>query len=168
MPAPHPVSPALDDPEEGTEPKDAQMIETTFTPWASLGGGILIGLAATLLMLVHGRIMGATGILAGLVMPASRADFVWRAALVAGMVCGPLVLWLLAGIWPEAQVTVPLPLLLVSGVIVGIGVSYGGGCTSGHGVCGIARLSPRSIAATLTFMVTTFVTVFILRHLIGA
>lgn len=144
------------------------MFETTFTPWNSLGGGVLIGLAATLLMLLHGRIMGATGILAGLVMPASRPDFAWRAALVAGMVCGPSVLWLLTGLWPEAQVTVPLPLLLVSGVVVGIGVSYGGGCTSGHGVCGIARLSPRSIVATLTFMVTTFATVFILRHMIGA
>jgi uncharacterized membrane protein YedE/YeeE len=144
------------------------MIETTFTPWASLAGGVLIGLAATLLMLVHGRIMGATGILAGLVMPASRTDFAWRAALVAGMICGPVTLWLLTGIWAEAQVTVPLPLLLLSGVIVGIGVSSGGGCTSGHGVCGIARLSPRSVVATLTFMVSTFVTVFLLRHVIGA
>ena len=144
------------------------MIETTFTPWASLGGGVLIGLAATLLMLVHGRIMGATGILAGLVMPASRADFAWRAAVVAGMVCGPLALWTLTGSWPEVQVTVPMPLLLLSGVIVGVGVSYGGGCTSGHGVCGIARLSARSIAATVTFMVTTFATVYIFRQLIGA
>jgi uncharacterized membrane protein YedE/YeeE len=144
------------------------MIETTFTPWASLAGGVLIGLAATLLMLLHGRIMGATGILAGLVMPASRTDFAWRAALVAGMICGPVTLWLLTGIWPEAQVTVPLPLLLLSGVIVGVGVSYGGGCTSGHGVCGIARLSPRSIVATLIFMVSTFATVFLLRHVIGA
>jgi uncharacterized membrane protein YedE/YeeE len=144
------------------------MIETTFTPLASLGGGVLIGLAATLLMLFHGRIMGATGILAGLVMPASRADFAWRAALVAGMVCGPAVLWLLTGVWPKAQVTVSLPVLLLSGVIVGVGVSFGGGCTSGHGVCGIARLSPRSIVATVTFMLTTFATVFILRHVIGA
>jgi uncharacterized membrane protein YedE/YeeE len=144
------------------------MIETTFTPWASLAGGVLIGLAATLLMLLHGRIMGATGILAGLVMPASRTDFAWRAALVAGMICGPVTLWLLTGIWAEAQVTVPLPLLLLSGVIVGVGVSYGGGCTSGHGVCGIARLSPRSIVATLIFMVSTFATVFLLRHVIGA
>jgi uncharacterized membrane protein YedE/YeeE len=144
------------------------MIETTFTPWASLGGGILIGLAATLLMLVRGRIMGATGIMAGLVMPTSRADFSWRAALVAGMVCGPLALWLLTGVWPEAQVTVSLPVMILSGLIVGVGVSYGGGCTSGHGVCGIARLSPRSIVATLTFMVATFATVFVLRHVIGA
>ena len=144
------------------------MIETTFTPWASLGGGILIGLAATLLMLVHGRILGATGILAGLVMPASRTDFAWRAALVVGMVCGPLALLLLSGRWPEVQVTVPLPLLLLSGVIVGIGASFGGGCPSGHGVCGIARLSPRSVVATLTFMVSTFITVFLLRHVIGA
>jgi uncharacterized membrane protein YedE/YeeE len=144
------------------------MHETVFTPWASLGGGILIGLAATLLMLLHGRIMGATGILAGLVMPANRRDFGWRAALVVGMVCGPAALWLLSGTWPETQVTVPLPLLLVSGVIVGVGVSYGGGCTSGHGVCGIARLSPRSIVATLVFMATTFATVYVFRHLIGA
>jgi uncharacterized membrane protein YedE/YeeE len=144
------------------------MIETTFTPWASLGGGILIGVAATLLMLLKGRIMGATGILAGLIMPASQTDFAWRAALVAGMACGPVTLWLLSGAWPEMQVTVPLPLLLLSGVIVGIGVSYGGGCTSGHGVCGIARLSQRSIVATLTFMAATFATVFLLRHVIGA
>jgi uncharacterized membrane protein YedE/YeeE len=101
-------------------------------------------------------------------MPASRADFAWRAALVAGMVCGPAVLWLLTGVWPKAQVTVSLPVLLLSGVIVGVGVSFGGGCTSGHGVCGIARLSPRSIVATVTFMLTTFATVFILRHVIGA
>jgi uncharacterized protein len=144
------------------------MIETGFTPWASLGGGILIGLAATLLMLLHGRIMGATGILSGLVMPANGREFAWRAALLAGMVCGPAALWLLTGAMPELQVTQPLPLLVLSGVIVGVGVSYGGGCTSGHGVCGIARLSPRSIVATLTFMATTFATVYITRHLIGA
>jgi uncharacterized membrane protein YedE/YeeE len=144
------------------------MIETTFTPWASLGGGILIGLSATLLMLVHGRIMGATGILAGLISPDSRQDFAWRAALVAGMLCGPLAFRALTGAMPDVQVTVSLPLLLVSGLIVGVGVTYGGGCTSGHGVCGIARLSRRSVVATMTFMATTFATVYILRHVIGA
>jgi uncharacterized protein len=143
------------------------MFETSFTPLASLGGGVMIGLAATLLMLVHGRVLGATGILGGLVMPASRADFAWRAALVAGMVCGPVTLWLLSGVWPEVQVTVPLPLLLLSGVIVGVGASFGGGCPSGHGVCGIARLSPRSIVATVTFMASAFATVYITRHVIG-
>jgi hypothetical protein len=144
------------------------MIETTFTPWASLGGGILIGLAATLLMLVHGRILGATGVLSGLVLPASRGDFAWRAALVAGMVSGPIALWALTGSLPAVQVTVPLPLLILSGLIVGVGASFGGGCPSGHGVCGIARLSPRSVVATLTFMATAFATVFVLRHVIGA
>lgn len=144
------------------------MIETTFTPWASLSGGILIGVAATLLMLLHGRIMGVTGILAGLVKPASKPDFAWRAALVAGMVCAPVVLWVLTGAMPQVQVTVPLPLLLISGVIVGVGVSYGDGCTSGHGVCGIARLSTRSVVATMVFMATTFATVFTLRHVMGA
>jgi uncharacterized membrane protein YedE/YeeE len=143
------------------------MFETSFTPLASLGGGVMIGLAATLLMLVHGRVLGATGILGGLIMPASRADFAWRAALVAGMVCGPVALWLLSGVWPEVQVTVPLPLLLLSGVIVGVGASFGGGCPSGHGVCGIARLSPRSIVATVTFMASAFATVYITRHVIG-
>ena len=144
------------------------MIETAFTPWASLAGGILIGLAATLLMLVHGRIMGATGVLAGLFLPESFRDFAWRAALVGGMVCGPVAIWLLTGTMPHSQVTVSLPLLLLSGLIVGVGVGYGGGCTSGHGVCGIARLSPRSIVATVVFMSTTFATVFFLRHVIGA
>lgn len=144
------------------------MFETTFTPWASLGGGLLIGLAATLLMLVHGRILGVTGILSGLVMPASRPDFTWRAAMVAGMVCGPVAIWLMSGGWPDLQVTVSTPLLVLSGLIVGVGVSYGGGCTSGHGICGMARLSPRSVVATVTFMVTTFATVYVLRHIIGA
>lgn len=112
--------------------------------------------------------MGATGVLAGLVFPASRADFAWRAAVVAGMVTGPLVVWLVTGAMPAVQVPVGLPALLIGGLIVGVGVTYGGGCTSGHGVCGMARLSPRSIVATLTFMAATFVTVFVIRHVIGA
>ncbi|WP_425091490.1 YeeE/YedE family protein [Tropicimonas sp. S265A] len=143
------------------------MIETVFTPWASLSGGVLIGLAATLLMLTLGRIMGATGVLSGLVQPASRAEFAWRAALLAGMVTGPLLVWGLTGQMPAVEVPVSVPALIIGGLIVGLGVTYGSGCTSGHGVCGMARLSPRSIVATLTFMATTFATVFVVRHVIG-
>ncbi|MBL4627050.1 MAG: YeeE/YedE family protein [Roseicyclus sp.] len=142
-------------------------METEFTPWISLLGGVLIGLASTLLMLSVGRIMGATGILAGLVFPASKRDFAWRAAIVAGMVTGPLVVWLLSGEMPAVQVPVSTTMLLIGGLIVGFGVTFGGGCTSGHGVCGMARLSPRSIVATATFMLFTFATVFIVRHLLG-
>lgn len=143
-------------------------METEFTPWISLLGGGLIGLSATLLMLSLGRIMGATGILAGLVFPASRSDFAWRAALVAGMVTGPVIVWAVSGSMPAVQVPITLPMLLLGGLIVGVGVTFGGGCTSGHGVCGMARLSPRSIAATLTFMIATFATVYIVRHVLGA
>jgi hypothetical protein len=143
------------------------MIETAFTPLASLAGGVLIGLSATLLMLLLGRVMGATGVVSGLMSPASRPDFVWRAALLAGMVTGPGLLWLLSGDMPAIEVPVSTGALIVGGLIVGIGVTFGSGCTSGHGVCGMARLSPRSIAATLTFMVVTLITVFVIRHVIG-
>lgn len=144
------------------------MIETAFTPWASLAGGVLIGVASTLLMLFSGRIMGATGILAGLFQPASSKDFAWRAALLAGMATGPLVVWLLSGEMPAVEVPISTAALLIGGMIVGVGVTYGSGCTSGHGVCGMARLSPRSIVATLVFMLFTFVTVFLVRHVFGA
>lgn len=142
-------------------------METVFTPWASLGGGVLIGLAATLLMLAVGRIMGATGILAGIIIPNSLSDFTWRAALLAGMITGPLVVLLVTGQMPEVQVPISTTMMIVGGLIVGIGVTFGGGCTSGHGVCGMARLSPRSIVATASFMAATFVTVFVVRHVIG-
>jgi uncharacterized membrane protein YedE/YeeE len=143
------------------------MIETAFTPWQSLGGGVLIGLSSVLLMLVAGRIMGATGILAGIFAPASVADMSWRVALLLGMVTGPAVYWLATGGMPEITVPVSMPMLLIGGFIVGVGVTYGSGCTSGHGVCGMARFSPRSIAATITFMLATGVTVFVVRHVIG-
>ncbi|MCR9147654.1 MAG: YeeE/YedE family protein [Rhodobacteraceae bacterium] len=143
------------------------MIETAFTPLASLAGGVLIGLSATLLMLLLGRVMGATGVVSGLMSPASRPDFAWRAALLAGMVTGPGLLWLLSGDMPAIEVPVSTGALIVGGLIVGIGVTFGSGCTSGHGVCGMARLSPRSIAATLTFMAVTLITVFVIRHVIG-
>ena len=141
--------------------------ETPFTPFASLAGGVLIGIAAVLLMLVHGRIMGATGILAGFIAPASWRDWQWRAAAIAGMISAPAAGLLATGSLPAITVPVSMPMLIVGGFIVGLGVTFGSGCTSGHGVCGLARLSPRSIAATLTFMATTFATVFILRHVIG-
>lgn len=143
-------------------------METVFTPFQSLGGGALIGLAAVLLMASLGRIMGATGILAGLLQPANVSDWSWRAAMVIGMISGPLVVFLLSGQMPTVQVPGSTPMLIIGGFIVGIGVTFGAGCTSGHGVCGMARLSPRSIAATLTFMITTAVTVYVIRHVIGA
>ena len=142
-------------------------METAFTPLQSLSGGVLIGLAAVLLMAVMGRVMGATGILAGVMSPSDRSDFAWRAAVVLGMVSGPAAVWAMTGALPAVQVPVSTPMLLVGGFIVGVGVTYGSGCTSGHGVCGMARLSPRSIAATLTFMATTFLTVFVVRHVVG-
>lgn len=143
-------------------------METEFTPWASLGGGILIGLAATLLMLTLGRIMGATGILAGAVLPESRNEAAWRLAVLAGMVTGPIAYLLATGSLPAVEVPVGPAALALGGLIVGMGVTWGSGCTSGHGVCGNARLSPRSLAATLTFMVAAFVTVFVVRHVLGA
>jgi len=140
---------------------------TEFTPWASLFGGFLIGLAAVLMMLLHGRVFGATGILSGVLFPASSGDWIWRAVLVLGMVSGPALYLLLTGSFPAVEVPVSLPMLLVGGFIVGLGVTFGSGCTSGHGVCGMARLSLRSIVATCTFMLTTFLTVYVIRHLIG-
>ena len=142
-------------------------METAFTPLASLAGGVLIGTAAVLLMALLGRIMGATGVLGGLLLPAGGSEFAWRAALVAGMVTAPALL-ALAGNPVAVEVPVTTPMLVVGGLLVGFGAALGSGCTSGHGVCGMARLSPRSFAATLTFMATTAATVFVLRHVIGA
>ena len=142
-------------------------METVFTPWASLAGGVLIGVASTLLMLTLGRIMGATGVLAGLFQPASGQDFAWRAALLAGMVSGPGLVWAISGEMPAVEVPISALALLLGGLIVGLGVTFGSGCTSGHGVCGMARLSPRSIVATITFMIFTGLTVYLMRHVIG-
>ena len=143
-------------------------METAFTPWASLGGGALIGLAAVLLMALHGRILGATGILGGLLRFNDLPDWSLRAALVVGMAAGPLVYLLATGQMPAIDLPISNLSVVVGGLIVGIGVSYGGGCTSGHGVCGNARFSRRSIVATVTFMATAFATVFVLRHVVGA
>ncbi|MEC7762210.1 MAG: YeeE/YedE thiosulfate transporter family protein [Pseudomonadota bacterium] len=144
-----------------------EVIETAFTPWASLIGGLLIGLGTVLLMAVRGNVLGATGILAGFMTPSSSSDWAWRAVMILGMISAPIAILLATGGFPTIEVPVNRWMMVIGGVIVGIGVTYGSGCTSGHGVCGIARLSPRSITATLTFMLTAGITVYILRHVIG-
>ena len=138
---------------------------TQFTPFLSLAGGVLIGIAAVLLMAVHGRIAGMTGILAGIIPPVS-ADWPWRAAFLIGAILAPAVY---TGVGGSIAFSVPVSAsaLVVGGLIVGVGVTLGSGCTSGHGVCGMARLSPRSILATCVFMATTAITVFVIRHLMG-
>jgi len=138
---------------------------TEFTPYYSLLGGVLIGLAATLLMAFHGRIAGMTGILQG-ILPPVAADWQWRAAFLAGAVAAPFVFTNLGGTIDFAVPVATLP-MIIGGFIVGAGVYFGSGCTSGHGVCGMARLSPRSIAATLVFMTAAFITVYVTRHVIG-
>ncbi len=136
-----------------------------FTPWASLAGGALIGLAAALFLLLNGRIAGISGIVGGLLAP-SRGDIAWRAAFVIGMVAAPAA-WLLFTGLPAAQIDAGYPALTIAGLLVGVGTRYGSGCTSGHGVCGLSRLSLRSFTATLSFMAAGFLTVFIIRHLAG-
>lgn len=140
---------------------------TDFTPYQSLAGGALIGLAAVLLMAVHGRIAGMTGIVSGLLPPALASDWQWRAAFLTGMITAPAVYKLFAPTPIPFQSPTSSLAVIIGGIIVGIGVTYGSGCTSGHGVCGLARLSPRSLAATLTFMASTALTVFITRHVLG-
>ncbi len=136
-----------------------------FTPWASLAGGALIGLAASLFVLFNGRIAGISGILGGL-LQWPKGDSAWRLAFLLGLVAAPLAYGLFAPL-PVARVDAGTATLLVAGLLVGLGTRYGSGCTSGHGVCGLSRLSPRSLVATLAFMGAGFVTVFIVRHLIG-
>ena len=146
-------------------------METQFTPFASIAGGVLIGLSAVLLMATLGRIMGATGILGGALGNAltlfRRPGEAWRWAVLAGMLTGPWVYAALAGGLPAIDVPVSMPMLAFGGVLVGVGVTFGAGCPSGHGVCGLARMSPRSLVATLTFMATAALTVFLVRHVMG-
>ena len=134
-----------------------------FTPWASLGGGILIGVAAAMLLLLNGRVAGISGILGGLLAP-RRGQTGWRVAFVAGLFAAPLVM-LLLGQAVARRIDADFGVLVTAGLAVGIGTSYGSGCTSGHGVCGIARLSPRSLAATAAFMLAGMATVYVVRHL---
>jgi len=136
-----------------------------FTPLASFGGGLLIGLGAAVLLLANGRVAGVSGIAGGLLRPA-RGDIGWRLAFLLGLLAAPLG-WLALQAMPPAQIDHTPALLAVSGLLVGIGTRFGSGCTSGHGVCGIARLSPRSIVATLCFVAAGFLTVYVMRHVLG-
>ncbi|MFD1795785.1 YeeE/YedE family protein [Paracoccus aurantiacus] len=140
---------------------------TEFTPLASFGGGLLIGLGAVLLMLGLGRIFGATGILSGAVFAQDREEMDWRIVLIAGMVLAPGLIFAVTGTMPALTVPISPAMIVVGGVIVGLGASLGSGCTSGHGVCGLARLSVRSLIAVPTFMATAAITVFLIRHVFG-
>ena len=143
-------------------------METVFTPIYSLGGGLLIGLGAVLLMLGLGRIFGATGVLSGAVFVEDRSELTWRLALILGMILAPGLIFVVTGTMPALTVPVNPAMIVIGGVIVGLGASLGSGCTSGHGVCGLSRLSIRSAVAVPTFMATAAITVFIIRHVIGA
>jgi uncharacterized membrane protein YedE/YeeE len=133
-----------------------------FTPWSSLAGGLLIGLAASTLVLFNGRIAGISGIAGGLLAP-QRADMAWRVAFLLGLLLAP-VAFRLFGRLPFPRIDAGFGTLLIAGLLVGIGTSYGSGCTSGHGVCGLSRLSPRSLVATIAFMAAGMATVFLVRH----
>lgn len=136
-----------------------------FTPWTSLGGGILIGVAAAMLALLNGRIAGISGIIGGVLRPAA-GDMAWRFAFILGLLVAPAAYRLFAA--PAAPtIEASYPVLLLAGLLVGAGTRYGSGCTSGHGVCGLSRLSPRSLAATITFMLAGIVTVYAVRHLLA-
>ena len=136
-----------------------------FTPWSALAGGVLIGIASAMLLLLNGRIAGISGILGGLLKPV-RGDVGWRVAFVIGLVVSPLVYLQFAAV-PRPQIDASHVALVLAGLLVGVGTRYGGGCTSGHGVCGLSHLSPRSLVATLAFMGAGFATVFVIRHFFG-
>lgn len=138
----------------------------SFTPWASLAGGVVIGISAAMFVLLNGRIAGISGVLGGLLKPV-RGDIAWRAVFIAGLVGAPLLYALFAEL-PRPRIDAGYAGLVVAGLLVGIGTRFGSGCTSGHGVCGISRLSPRSLVATAAFMLAGFATVYVVRHLIGA
>jgi uncharacterized protein len=138
----------------------------SFTPGAALAGGVLIGLAAVMFALLNGRIAGISGIAGGLLKPAS-GDVAWRLSFLAGLLLAPLAYELVTGELPELHIAAGNGTLVLAGLLVGVGTRYGSGCTSGHGVCGLSRRSPRSLAATVVFMAAGFLTVFIARHLLG-
>jgi uncharacterized protein len=136
-----------------------------FTPWSALAGGMVIGIATALLLLLAGRIAGISGIVGGL-FKLQGSDMGWRIAFVAGLILAPF-LWQQFVELPAIQIDTSYLILALAGLIVGIGTRYGSGCTSGHGVCGLSRMSPRSIVATLIFMSTGIATVYVIRHLLS-
>ena len=138
-----------------------------FTPWSAAIGGVIIGLAAALFLLVNGRVAGISGIVGGMLHPRA-GDFAWRLAFVAGLLLAPLAYATAAATNVSATIEAGYPVLILAGLLVGIGTRFASGCTSGHGVCGLSRLSPRSLVATLSFMAAGFVTVFVVRHAVGA
>ena len=138
-----------------------------FTPWSSLSGGIILGVASAIFILINGRVLGISGILGGLLPPKSGDTF-WRIAFLAGMFASP---WVFGALAPSDLISAPqidadTLMLVIAGLLVGIGTRYGSGCTSGHGVCGLSRMSPRSLVATVSFMAAGFLTVYVVRHLI--
>jgi len=139
---------------------------TNFTPWLSLTGGIILGLASAIFILVNGRILGISGILGGL-MPPKLGDTFWRISFLLGLLVAPT---LFHAVVPAQYITAPRidatdMMVVIAGLLVGIGTRYASGCTSGHGVCGLSRLSPRSLVATISFMSAGFVMVYVMRHL---
>ncbi len=138
---------------------------THFTPWAALAGGVLLGLASALFVLLNGRILGISGIVGGLLRPRA-GDMGWRLAFLLGMLVAPGLYWLVVGP-TQPRIDANWGMVVIAGLLVGVGTRYGSGCTSGHGVCGLSRMSPRSLVATLAFMGAGFVTVFLIRHVLA-
>ena len=136
----------------------------SFTPWSAIAGGVLIGIAATIFLLVNGRIAGISGILGGLLRP-SIPDIGWRVAFLAGLIIAPS-LYAAFVYMPGLKIDADYVTLFIAGLMVGVGTRYAGGCTSGHGVCGLSRLSPRALVATVAFIAAGIATVFVVRHLI--
>lgn len=136
----------------------------SFTPWSAIAGGVLIGIAATIFLLVNGRIAGVSGILGGLLRP-SFPDIGWRVAFLAGLIIAPS-LYAAFVYMPGLKIDADYVTLFIAGLMVGVGTRYAGGCTSGHGVCGLSRLSPRAVVATVAFIAAGVATVFVVRHLI--
>ena len=137
-----------------------------FTPGPAFLGGILLGIAAALYVILHGRILGISGIVSGLLSP-KEGDIQWRISLVLGLLSAPLLASFFFGLHTMTVIDADWITIIIAGVLVGFGANYGSGCTSGHGVCGLSRLSPRSLVATVSFMSAGFLIVFVIRHVLG-